>query len=69
MNNETIPKSIAKKISARKAEQGIPEDTEDKKKKKHKDKPTVDVRHNFEIIFWIFRSRKNTKINLLLSRK
>lgn len=45
MNNETIPKSIARKISARKSEQGIPEEVEDKKKKKQKDKPTVDVRN------------------------
>jgi uncharacterized protein YpmB len=46
MNGESIPKSISKKIAARKADQGIVEEDE-KKKKKHKDKPTVDVRFIF----------------------
>uniref|UniRef100_A0A914C339 Uncharacterized protein n=1 Tax=Acrobeloides nanus TaxID=290746 RepID=A0A914C339_9BILA len=47
MNGESIPKSISKKIAARKADQGIVEEDE-KKKKKHKDKPTVDIKKKYE---------------------
>ena len=46
MNGETIPKTISKKIAAKRADQGLPEE-EEKKKKKHKDKPSTDVRFFF----------------------